>query len=95
MIGFWDTSFPFQSDDPEVKATIYEHTDHLIIALGNFSRDPKDIVLKNRPGSVYNLDGEELIAPAIQDFQDSAVFKSGEKRSDSHAEILGNSFAAL
>jgi hypothetical protein len=79
MIGFWDAGCPIQTDDPEVKVTVYEHPDHLIIALGNFSRDPKDIVLKNRPGSVYNLDGEELIAPAIQDFQDSAVFKSGEK----------------
>ncbi|MGD9327424.1 MAG: DUF6067 family protein [Cyclobacteriaceae bacterium] len=79
MIGFWDAACPIQTDDSEVKVTIYDHQDHLIIALGNFSRLTKDVLLSNRPGSRLDITGKQLIAPNIQDFQDSAVFSPGEK----------------
>ncbi len=79
MIGFWDAGCPIQTDDPEVKVTVYDHQDHLIIALGNFSQLTKHVVLIDRPTSRLHLAGKQLIAPAIQDFQDPAVFSSGEK----------------
>ncbi len=79
IIGFWDKECPVQTDDPDVKVTVYEHPDHLIIALGNFSMYTKEVTLRFRHGSIQHLEGKQLIAPAIQDFQDSTVFKSGDK----------------
>jgi hypothetical protein len=79
MIGFWDAGCPIQTDDPEVKVTVYEHQDHLIFALGNFSRVTKDVILSNRPGSTLIPETGRFIAPVIQDFQDSTVFNPGEK----------------
>ncbi len=79
MIGFWDAVCPIQTNDPDVKVTVYEHQDHLIIAVGNFSHLTKDVVLRKKQLSGLHFTEKQLTAPAIKDFQDSAVFSFGEK----------------
>ena len=79
MIGFWDSACPLHTDDPMVKVTIYEHENHLIIAMGNFSMSSKDVELTKWPGSGLKLEGAQFIAPAIKDYQEFAVFNPGEK----------------
>jgi len=79
IIGFWDLDCPIQTDDPEVLVTVYEQQERLILALGNFSERTKSVTLKYQSGSMQNLQWKRLIAPSIQDFQDSTVFKPGDR----------------
>ena len=80
MIGFWEEDCPVETDDPEVKVTVYEQEGRLILAIGNFSEGDRKVTLRyNRPDSSLDLKGKQIIAPYIENFQDSAVFKPYDK----------------
>lgn len=45
MIGFWETNSPVQTSDPYVKATTYIKKDKVLISIGNYSDEIREVTL--------------------------------------------------
>ena len=76
MFGYWDENCPVRTSDLEVKATAYVKSDKVLISVGNFSNQDKNVYLtfdwdrlKMEPNKAF------LQAPFVKDFQQETTFK--------------------
>ena len=80
MIGFWDDNSPVETNDADVKVTLYKKPGKSLISIGNFSNNPKEISLKIDFEQLgLNAGSAKLVAPAIYDFQTKKEWKPGDK----------------
>lgn len=80
MTGFWEPEVPVKADRDEVKVTVYQNADKVLLSLGNYSDDSQSVLLDIdwkklglSPKSV------RIIAPAIPDFQPSCEWEADEQ----------------
>ena len=79
MKGYWDDDCPVATSDPEVKATAYVRPDRTLIAVGNFSTDPKQVRLTIDWQAIgIPADQAVISAPEVQDFQSAQTFRTGD-----------------
>ncbi len=70
MIGYWDPACPVKSDNPDVKVTVYERPDSLLIAYASWAKNEARVTLKvnwNKLG--MEPENVQITAPAIENFQ--------------------------
>ncbi|MGL4852722.1 MAG: glycoside hydrolase domain-containing protein [Phocaeicola sp.] len=79
MIGYWNEACPVSTQLEEVKATVYQKEDKLLIALGNFSSESVATKL-SYDWKALGIDSSKakLIAPAIDNFQEEAIYSLDE-----------------
>lgn len=76
MIGYWEEECPIHTSDEEVKATVYQYENRVLIAIGNFGEKKKAVKLQfNREKLGMDVGEFVLYAPEIDDFQESTTFK--------------------
>ena len=76
MSGPWDMDPIVETDHPDVKATAYLKKDRVLISVGNFSDNPREVKLHiNWEKTGIDPDGAILTAPEIEDFQEGQQFK--------------------
>jgi hypothetical protein len=78
MVGWWAPNAPVKSSDPEVLATTYTRAGKALIALGNWSSEPRRVRLA-LDWKALGITGARarLTAPAIKDFQDAGTWAPG------------------
>jgi hypothetical protein len=79
MIGFWVERSPVKTDRKDVLATAYVKKGQALISIASWAKDPVAV----RLGIDWRRLGidpakAKLTAPAIESFQDAAVFKPGD-----------------
>jgi hypothetical protein len=68
MIGFWDDACPVKTNHPDVRATVYQAKDRLLIALASWAKTDVAVTL-TLPKTIQSLH-----AAAIANFQPEANF---------------------
>ncbi|MBN1421073.1 MAG: hypothetical protein JXP34_20040 [Planctomycetes bacterium] len=71
MIGYWAPDVPVRSDRDDVRVTIYEREDRMLIALASWAKEPVRCRLVPAVGP--------LVAPAIAGFQPAARFEATDE----------------
>ncbi len=80
MIGYWAPSCPVRTGHPSVLATAYVRKEKTLIALASWAENPVDVHLEIDWKTVgMDPSGCTLVAPFIQDFQESRQFQTEEK----------------
>ena len=80
MVGFWDDEPVVETGNPYVKATAYVKPDHVLIAIGNFSDESRNVSLAMDWEQISMDPGKAvLIAPYIQEFQEGMELKPSER----------------
>ncbi len=75
MIGYWDKECPVQTNQPNVKATVYVKAGQTLISIGNFDDINQDIKLSiNWQALGLSPENAILKAPEVKDFQDAKTF---------------------
>lgn len=75
MIGYWDPACPVRTNSPDVLATVYRKPHKMLIAIGNFSKQPQTVQLTFNPSILKNGHAAtKLTAPAIKGFQSAQTF---------------------
>ena len=79
MIGYWDEHPAVTTDSPEVKATAFVRDGRALVALGNFAKEPRSVMLSIDWKSL-GLDPSKakIEARPIQGFQEGRTFAAGE-----------------
>lgn len=72
--GWWDPACPVTTDDPDVRASVYERDGRFMIALASWAPEPRSVHIRMRTGRP--LPGR-LTAPRIEGFQEAAAFDAG------------------
>lgn len=77
MIGYWDEKCPVNTNDEEVKTTVYIHPNgKVLVAVGNFSEKEKDVTLNiNWKSLKKNAEKSSLLIPNVEDFQEEQSLK--------------------
>jgi hypothetical protein len=75
MIGYWVPDCPVKTDSPEILATVYRKQHEVLISVASWAVE-KTACQLSIDWEILGLDRRKarLTAPAIQDFQDSALF---------------------
>ncbi|HBC30253.1 MAG TPA: hypothetical protein DC024_03250 [Clostridiales bacterium] len=70
MIGYWNNKCPIKTNHENVKATLFIKPDQILISVGNFYSEEKDVQL-NINWRELNIDPEKAIleVPEIKNFQ--------------------------
>lgn len=75
MIGWWDDDSIVETSDPEVKVTAYVQKGRVLLAVGNFSNEEKNVNLTfNWKHLGMKPSKESAYIPAIENFQKEGVF---------------------
>lgn len=76
MIGYWDKECPVQTDNKNVKATVYLKANQTLISIGNFDDKDQGVTL-SFDWKALGLDPTKVIveAPEVKDFQEAKTFK--------------------
>lgn len=75
MSGWWTPDAPVSTGDSLVLATTYRKNGKAMIALGNWSAEPRTVRLSiNWRALGFGPAGARIVAPAIEGFQDAATF---------------------
>ena len=79
MIGWWDSSCPVKTGNPNVLATVYRKPGKTLLALASWAPEAADVRL-NIDWKALGLDPAKarFHAPAVANFQEEATFKRGE-----------------
>ncbi len=75
MTGWWDEDCAVETSDPEVKATAFVRQGRVLVAVGNFSKETKDVTLTfnwKRLGLKANKVSAHL--PYVEDFQEERTY---------------------
>jgi len=89
MTGFWDDNCPVQTNDPDVKVTVYDSPERVLLAVGNFSDIFKNVQLSFNANYLSSeASGKQLLAPYIQDFQESSTFYASDIPIESKKGLL-------
>ena len=72
--GWWDPECPVTTDNPDVRASVYERNGHMMIALASWAPAVTTVHVRARAGSTLP---EVLIAPRIEGFQAAGTFDPG------------------
>jgi hypothetical protein len=79
MSGFWEEENLVETGNPVVKATAYIHNEKVLISIGNFSDELCKIKLEiDWEQLEFGPDNTRLVAPEIQNFQESLEAGTGE-----------------
>jgi len=80
MSGFWESDPVVRTGASQVKATAFVKQNQVLIALGNFSDQSREVSLQYDWQQIHLDPGNvELTAPEIEDFQENRLFKPTEK----------------
>lgn len=80
MIGYWDQGKIVETNNRNVKATVYLKSDEALIAIGNFDREDQHIRLSiNWDKLGFHTKNIRIEAPAIANFQTNRTFTADEK----------------
>lgn len=75
MIGYWDKECPVQTNNKNVKATVYVKANRTLISIGNFDEKDQDIKLTiNWKALGLNPENVTLKAPEVKHFQAATTF---------------------
>lgn len=75
MKGWWDENSPVITSDDEVKATAFVRKDSVLISIGNFSSEEKQITLNiDWKGIGIKKDRAVCIFPEIENFQNAGTW---------------------
>ena len=80
MIGYWAPSCPVKTGSKDILATAYVKKDKVLISIASWAKKSERCRLEI-DWDFLGLDKNQaqLLAPAIQDFQDSAIFKPSDE----------------
>lgn len=80
MTGFWEPEVPVKADRDEVKVTVYQKADKVLLSLGNYSDDSQSVYL-DIDWKKLGLSSKSvrIVAPAIPDFQPSCEWEADEQ----------------
>ncbi len=79
MVGFWDSACPVSTNNSNVKATVYQKNDKLLLAIGNWNTTDTNIQLKIDWDKIgINQKTAKLVAPAIKNFQEKRTFNTDD-----------------
>jgi hypothetical protein len=79
MIGFWVPDAPVKTDQAQVLATSYVQPDRVLVSLGSWAAGDVPVRLTiNWRALGMNPARATITAPAIENFQDEAIFKPGD-----------------
>jgi hypothetical protein len=79
MLGFWENNPAVISSDPNIKVTAYKKEGKILLSIGNYNDEVKDVTL--------NFDWEQLgitpenktlVAPEVKDMQPASKWKIDE-----------------
>ena len=75
MIGYWVSSNPVGTGDPEVLATVFLRKGKAMVALASWASDPRRVRLTwDWKGLGLNGRKVRIVAPEIETFQQGAEF---------------------
>lgn len=75
MKGYWDEDCPISTNDSDVKATVYIKDGKILISVGNFSKEDKDVSLIIDWKHIgISKSKARLFAPAVQYFQEETTY---------------------
>ncbi len=78
MIGYWDPDCPVQTNNNNLRATVYRKKGTVIVSIGNWSKEKQDCSLEINWNSLQiDKDRAKIYAPFIQDFQEEQKFEPG------------------
>ncbi|MFH1941088.1 MAG: glycoside hydrolase domain-containing protein, partial [bacterium] len=76
MIGYWAPSCPVRTNRGDILATVYAKGDEALISIASWAKETALCRLTIDWKSLgMNPDKSQLVAPAIQDFQEEAIFQ--------------------
>ena len=76
VIGYWAPSCPVRTNRGDILATVYAKTDEALISIASWAKETALCRLTIDWKSLgMNPDKSQLVAPAIQDFQEEAIFQ--------------------
>lgn len=80
MIGYWDEKCPIKTNHENVKATLFVKPDQILISVGNFYNEDKDVQL-NINWTELNIDPDKAILeiPEIENFQSHGIISVNDK----------------
>ncbi len=79
MVGFWDSACPVSTNNSNVKVTVYQKNDKLLLAIGNWNTTDTNIQLKIDWDKIgINRKTAKLVAPAIKNFQEKRTFNTDD-----------------
>ncbi len=82
MLGYWDEKCPVHTNDPDVKATVYARKDKVMVAIGNFAEEERQVTLDiNWKALRMKPSKSTIIAPEIENFQKERAVQSGQSLS--------------
>ncbi len=75
MIGYWVTSNPVKTDDPDVLATVFLKKGRAMVALASWAAEPRRVRLSwDWKGLGLNSRRALIVAPEVEAFQSAAQF---------------------
>jgi len=77
MIGYWDPALPVKCSNNEVKVTVYQKQDRMLIAYASWANQDVHIKLDIN-WKQLNLDAQQVSmkAPSIQNFQEEHLYQN-------------------
>jgi hypothetical protein len=76
MIGYWSPSCPVKTDHDDILATAYVKKDKILISLASWAKENTNCrLLIDWKSLRLDPSKAQLVAPSIEDFQESAVFE--------------------
>jgi len=80
MAGYWEPSCPVRTNNPDVRATVYQKPGKALIALGSWASQPLRVKLQI-DWKKLGLDPSDatLLAPPVADYQPAAEFAPGDE----------------
>ncbi|MBL8960364.1 MAG: hypothetical protein JNJ98_10965, partial [Gemmatimonadetes bacterium] len=79
MSGWWTPGAPVVTDDTLVLASTYHKPGRALVALGNWSSDPRSVRLRIDWAALgIQPRGARIVAPAVRDFQEAGQWPPGE-----------------